>query len=326
MELFLPQTDSNETLHIDFYGGEPLLAFAQVRFAMELITAACWQRNQTVEFTLTTNGSLLTEAMLAFFNRYRFHLILSFDGTAQEICRGQGTLDLMLETVERIKHYPGIQLEINSVFTPQTITKMAESVQFMVNYDLMDITLNICATEAWDAAGFEALKLELDKLDDLLVDYAQRNGVIPVSNFRSPGTGGIFHCSAGERQMAVAPNGELWGCVLFHDYFKNRKNDPQFRDYNLGHINDASDSRQGLPMERTANYLELRQNLFRSEEHHCFLCSSLEDCCVCPVNAAYTSGEIGLISSGKCTLNRIMAMARKQFHQHLREEKIAYAC
>ena len=326
VDYFLPQTDSLETLHIDFYGGEPLLAFNQVRFAMELITAKCWQRNQMVDFTLTTNGSLLTDAMLEFFNRYRLHLILSFDGLAQDVGRKPGSLTDTLEVVRRIHSYPGIQLEINSVFTPKTISVMAESVQFMINYGLMDITLNFSGTESWESVGLDALSHELDKLCRYLRTYKQRTGVMPVSNFRGPAAGGgIFRCSAGQNQVAVSPLGQLWGCALFHDYFKNRKQDPQYEDYTLGTVYDVCVRQTGLEPRTVANYMELRQNLFCAEDNPCFLCSSLNNCSVCPVNAAYSTQSIGAISAEKCAINRIVSDAQRKFHCHCQEAETEHA-
>jgi sulfatase maturation enzyme AslB (radical SAM superfamily) len=327
VEFFLPQTDSRETLHIDFYGGEPLLAFNQVRFAMELITAKCWRRNQLVDFTLTTNGSLLTDPMLEFFNRYQFHLILSFDGLAQDFGRKPHSLTDTLETVKRIHRYPGIQLEINSVFTPKTISVMTESVQFMINYGLIDITLNFSGTDSWQSEGLDTLSRELDKLCDYLAAYKQRTGVMPVSNFRGSETGGgIFRCSAGQHQIAVSPMGEIWGCALFHDYFKQRKQDSQYEDYNLGNVYDVCVQQRGLEPRTIGNYMELRQNLFSSEDNPCFLCSSLNNCCVCPVNAAYSTQSIGLISTEKCRINRIVSAAQKRFYRHCREAETGHAC
>ena len=327
VEYFLPRTDSQETLYIDFYGGEPLLAFEQVRFAMELITAQCWQRNQMVNFTLTTNGSLLTDAMLEFFNRYRFHLILSFDGLAQEFGRMPGSLTDTLETIKRIHRYPGIELEINSVFSPKTISVMAESVQFMVNFGLMDITLNFSQTESWGPEGLDAMSRQLNTLCGYLRSFERRNGAMPVSNFRGSGTGGgVFRCSAGQNQVAISPLGELWGCALFHDYFKNRKHDPQYNDYALGNVYGVCVQENGLDPQITGNYMELRQNLFCAEDNACFLCSSLSSCQVCPVNAAYVTNGIGLIPSEKCAINRIITAARDTCRYPSKEAETGHAC
>ena len=45
---------------------------------------------------------------------------------------------------------------------------------------------------------------------------------IPVQNFRQDGNG-IFSCSAGKDRLALSQDGMIWGCYLFSDYFKDKK-------------------------------------------------------------------------------------------------------
>ena len=65
-----------ETLHIRFFGGEPLLNFTLI----QKVVAWCESSPFRFTFAVTTNGTLLTEKHLDFFRRYGFHLNVSYDG------------------------------------------------------------------------------------------------------------------------------------------------------------------------------------------------------------------------------------------------------
>lgn len=113
--------------------------------------------------------------------------------------------------------------------------------------------------------------------------------------------------------MSVTPEGKVWGCSLFHDYFKTREDDSRYRDYSFGTLTDFIANHESRYPEVLANYSDLRQDYFQVEGTFCFLCEEMEGCMVCPVNAAYSSGSIGKISCNKCRLIKIQGKARRNF-------------
>ena len=121
--------------------------------------------------------------------------------------------------------------------------------------------------------------------------------------------------------MAVTPEGQLWGCFLFHDYFKSRQDSSQYQDYSFGALTGFIADYETRYPGISANYAELRQDLFRVEDDYCFLCESVEDCVVCPVNAAYSSGSLGRISCRQCQLVKIQRNARKSFIKNSLSQK-----
>jgi sulfatase maturation enzyme AslB (radical SAM superfamily) len=317
VDFFYPFLKADKKVYITFYGGEPLLAYEQIKHATTLLQEKNKTGNKNLGFSLTTNGSLLTAEMLDFFNYCQFSLMLSFDGLAQDTGRKEETLGQMMEVMKRIQAHPGINVEINSVFTPQTLPKFSESLRFMIEQGGPDITFNLSYLEEWSSADKDTLKKELAQLVDFLVLIYKKTGKIPVKNFRAPvpGPGAkTFHCSAGREQMAVTPEGKVWGCFLFHDYFKTRKESPQYRDYAFGTLTDFIAHYQTRYPGILANYSELRQDFFQVEENFCFLCQDLGGCMVCPVNAAYSTGSLGKVSCRQCELLKIQKNAQRNFH------------
>ncbi|MCU0289103.1 MAG: radical SAM protein, partial [Acidobacteria bacterium] len=306
VDFFYPFLSNRHEVYIGFYGGEPLLAFDQIKYAVRLLLEKNKQENKKMQFTLTTNGSLINEPVLKFFDKHHFALQLSFDGLAQEKSRQRGSLPQILEIIKQVRCYPGIAFEINSVFTPQTIGDLCDSMRFIIEQGGRDITFNLSSTGDWAPGELETLKKEMERLVDYLALYYKRTGCIPVKNFRptvlKPG---ISRCGAGMDHMAVAPDGKVWGCFLFHDYFKTRENDPEYQEYSFGHLsNFTRDYKTSYPRLK-ANYSELRQDFYQVKGNGCFLCPELETCRVCPINAAYDTGSLGEISCQKCQLIKI---------------------
>lgn len=322
VDFFYPFFNSNK-IHIGFYGGEPLLAYDKIEHAVMLLLKKNKTGNKKMEFSITTNGTLLTGKMLDFFDRHNFTLVLSFDGLAQEKGRKKGTLEKMLRLMKQIQACPNIHFEINSVFSPDTITDLSESIRFIIQQQSPEITLNISSFEEWERAQLDTLEKELERLVDFLVQFYKEKDTIPVKNFRfSPGKSGkekgIFQCGGGRHRMSVTTEGKVWGCSLFHDYFKTREDHPQYRDYAFGTLTDFIANYKTRFPEVLANYSGLRQDYFqveREETDFCFLCEEMEGCMVCPVNAAYSSGSLGKISCRKCELVKLQSNARKNFRR-----------
>lgn len=332
---------------ISFYGGEPLLAFDRVRYAVEALEEK--QKNnpnpKTIEYFLTTNGSLVTPEIIEFLARCRFGLLLSFDGAAQAEGRKKGTTGHMLKIMKELQAHADIDVQVNSVFTPQTLPFLTDSLRLIIEHNGPEIVLNIDTMAEWDAHSLNKLDSELKRLCEFLLEHYKKTGTVPVTNFKSTATSvdgdtlkekrepGIFQCTAGLDRLAITPEGKLWGCYLFHDYFKVRENNKEFADYYFGSLDHFITNHHKLRSQLTSNYSQLRQDLFQvqkekiadrndeenSEENDfCFMCEHMKGCIVCPVNAAYSTESIGVISCTSCQLKKIQRKAQGRFARALK--------
>ena len=117
-----------EEVFLGFYGGEPMLEFdllkRMVLFAEEVL------KGKRLLYTITTNATLLTEEMIAFFVAHKAFLVISIDGTKsvndrnRVFANGQGsTFDAIIEKLRYIYDaYPDYfrTLSINMVVDPST--------------------------------------------------------------------------------------------------------------------------------------------------------------------------------------------------------------
>jgi sulfatase maturation enzyme AslB (radical SAM superfamily) len=312
-----------EEVDIFFYGGEPLLAFDNLKYAVSLLQENDKKGEKKLTFSITTNGSLVTDEILHFFDVHRFSIMLSFDGTIQDITRKPGTLLLTRELIRRLQggEYPGIDFIINSVFTPKTIKHLSESLRYIIELGGTDIQFRIAENQPWDEKAMVALEKELERLTDFLLFYYKEKGRIPVINFRvstgSPKKKRNLFCGAGRGRMAVTPEENLWGCYQFHDYLKDKKETNDFRTYSFGNLDDFIKNHKTIYPRIFANYAFLRQDFFFTDKQVCFLCQDLEHCRFCPVYAAYLTSFIGKIPSWKCSLKRIQSKEKERFLKNI---------
>jgi uncharacterized protein len=311
---FLPQKPT-----IRFLGGEPLLAFDNIRHTVSY----CDSKNKksknnkkTWQFNLTTNGQLLTDEILTFFNLYKFSLSLSFDGLAQNIGRKKGTFDFTYNLIEHIQKYPDITLSIYSTFSPLTISYLSNSIKLIIESGAPDITFFISITQPWEKHELDILSNELKLVTDFLASYYKSFKKIPVTNFREikkiPGI--KFACSGGKTQMAVAPDESVWGCGVFHDYLEDKQNTEDFNSYFFGHLDDFIKNYKETYPRILTNYSSLRHDCFFSGKNPCYLCDEVENCTTCPVNTAYVTSFIGKIPSYTCEVNKIYNSEIKRFN------------
>lgn len=119
-------SDGLEEVVIGFYGGEPLLKFGLIKKCVEYARKVIC--NKKVRFTITTNGTLLTESIASYFCENDFAVIISLDGNQNEHDRyrkyanGKGSFKDIIENIENIliKIPSFIEvITINAVMNPQ---------------------------------------------------------------------------------------------------------------------------------------------------------------------------------------------------------------
>jgi uncharacterized protein len=304
--------------HVSFYGGEPLLAFELIKGTVDYILRK--KLNNKIRFALTTNGILVNNEMLEFFNRHKFSLLLSFDGPAQDLCRGKGSFTKVFSVLKKILAYPDLDIDTNSVFTPETVHLLSESVEFIVGLGIKQAQLSISTISKWDRDSIIKLATELGKIKKFLVSFYKKNGFIPVDIFAGQPRKGIFGCNGGMSRMTVAADGKLWGCYLFSDYFKGKEGTKGYHKYCFGDSDYFISNQKKFYSRILANYRKLRMDYFCTPEKFCTMCDELEECHICPVDAALSGAVIGNIPDHLCRVNRVLRKVGEELRQELESE------
>ena len=299
--------------YINFTGGEPLLEFDTIQRSVNHIEKT-HPNQKKITYTLTTNGSLITDEVAAFLNDYRFSVMVSFDGLAQERGRQKGSFESTVKVLKKLQRFENIELETNSVFTVNTVGQLSESIRFIAEMGIHRIGFALSTVPAWNDDSLKRLKMQLASLREFSSDWYEKNNIIPITTFQKPEPG-IFSCSAGTDRLALAPDGNVWGCYLFAEFFKNRRDTEAYKRYCFGKLDDFIKNHQEIYPDILANHASLRMDLFATSERYCILCPDLGECGVCPIDAALATSALGKLPDWMCGMKKAFRAERERFWQ-----------
>lgn len=107
IDFFIKHSQDSETVHIYFYGGEPLLNIALIKNVVEYTELRI--NTKEVIYHITTNGSLLTEEIILFLAKYKFKVAVSLDGNkerqnwARKFANGDYTFDVVWAKIQMLQ-------------------------------------------------------------------------------------------------------------------------------------------------------------------------------------------------------------------------------
>ncbi len=257
---FLYENSTNRKhLEVDFFGGEPLLDFDVVKktisYAREKYPDKEWR------FTLTTNGSLLTEEMEKFLYDNDVSLVLSLDGGREtnDMFRifpdGRGTFDFIFPKIKMVAEH---RKESGGYYVRGTYTKktmqISKTVMDLHSLGFKYISLEPVVTKDKEInisyEDLPRLRKEYEKLAKEYVE-SQKEGEWHFFHFNVDLEAGpciqkrIHGCGAGVEYLAVSPSGEIYPCHQF-DGIKEMK---------LGDIWNGITNKELTEKFRKANFL-----------------------------------------------------------------------
>jgi sulfatase maturation enzyme AslB (radical SAM superfamily) len=240
-------------------------------------------------------------------NKNEFSVVLSFDGPVQEIHRERGSFEFLSRILNELMQQPKIDLTVNSVFTPQTIGHLSQTVSWFSKKKVPNITISFSFLESWSDESMEKANQEIKKLVPLMKMRPRKSGRVPVTNLRTEEEQGVFFCAGGKNRIALDPEGNIWGCDLFYDLYKTSKKTQIQRDYGFGKMDEFNKT---YP-EILSNYSKLTMESFASSRMDCFLCQDNQECTVCPANLRISQYSPFKIPNYICEIQRAFIRAKK---------------
>lgn len=156
IDFVMERSDSVERLNIGFYGGEPLLEFTKIRSSVEYINEKYAGRE--IDYSLTTNGTILNDEIIHFFINNDFNVMISLDGPKEMHNKnrvfenGKGSFDTIMENLRYVKeYYPEFfkKISFNTVVPPENDYKCINDF-FSANEVLEDNNLSRSTVSTWN--------------------------------------------------------------------------------------------------------------------------------------------------------------------------------
>lgn len=209
-----------------FFGGEPMLETGSIYDALDTCAVLSAETGKPVQYKMTTNGTLLTEAFLQRAKAEQIGIGLSFEGLAQDTCRrfadGQGSFAVVEEKARLLLRYLPRSHAMMTI-APQAVPQYAASVRYLYDLGFRSITATIAYGNrvTWTDEALSALETQLREIAAFYSDCH----LAGKSFFFSPFDGKIRdllsgytpfdRCHLGMRQMPVAPDGNIYACTQF---------------------------------------------------------------------------------------------------------------
>jgi len=232
LDFLILHSGTRHNLEVDFFGGEPMLNFNVVKKLLEYGRSREAETGKKFRFTLTTNGSLLTDEANQYINQHFDNVVLSLDGRQctndrmRKMHNGSGSYSQVLP---KIKAFADSRNHKN-YYVRGTFTRhnpdFAADVLHLAECGFKHISVEpvVAPQEAEYSLRKEDLPelfLEYEKLAVALVEREYTGQRVHFFHFEMDLSGGpclakrITGCGAGSEYLAVTPSGKLYPCHQF---------------------------------------------------------------------------------------------------------------
>jgi radical SAM protein with 4Fe4S-binding SPASM domain len=172
----------------------------------------------------------------------------------------------------------------------------------------------------WDQSQLMQLKEELGNLRNMLLYEYKKTGRIPLYNNKKNTERGIFVCNAGKNRFAIAPDGSIWGCSLFADYFKGKNNFEESSKYCFGDLNSFIKNHKTIYPEIQKHVSELRMDRYFTPQKKCVDCEYLNSCGACPADNLIACSDVNKISWWGCEIKKTLIENKRQFWAEIQSQ------
>jgi len=209
---------------IGFFGGEPLLEFRLLREITDLIEAHPSFDPLRVRFSLTTNGTVFSDAIASFLKAHAFEVCVSCDGPPEvqnhlrRTRTGKDTARRVEQTLIAAQQVLSSVL-VNAVYHPLTFRRLPETVDYLSGLGLRQINLDPDFSARWTREDADSLPAVYKAIADLYIAWYLNQDPHYVSVIDNKiavlirgGFSLLERCHMGRAELAITPDGGLYPC------------------------------------------------------------------------------------------------------------------
>ena len=232
IDFLVENSGSRRNLEVDFFGGEPLLNWEVVKQIVAYARSIEKEKGKNFRFTLTTNGMLVDDEVIAFSNREMHNVVLSLDGRKEVHDRfrkdyaGNGSWETIVPKFQRfVEARGGKNYYIRGTFTHAN-PDFLEDIKVMLDLGFTEFSMEpvVCAPGdpmALTEEDFPIVAEQYEKLAELMEARAKEGRPFTFYHYMIDLEDGpciykrISGCGSGTEYMAVTPWGDLFPCHQF---------------------------------------------------------------------------------------------------------------
>ena len=232
LDFLIENSGSRHNLEVDFFGGEPLMNFEVVKKLVKYAREQEKLYTKNFRFTLTTNGLLIDDDVIAFVNKEMSNVVLSLDGrkevhdSLRKTISGQGSYDIIIPKFKKlVEARGGKNYYIRGTFTHNNIDFLKD-ILHMADLGFTELSMEpvVCAPNepyALTEEDLPILKEQYELLAKEMIKRDSENRGFTFYHYMLDLTHGpciykrISGCGSGTEYLAVTPWGDLYPCHQF---------------------------------------------------------------------------------------------------------------
>jgi uncharacterized protein len=235
VDFLLKQSEGRRSVHITFFGGETLMNFPLLKQVVAYANERAAEQERSIDFSLTTNATLLTPAIVEFLSENRIGVTVSMDGPKEMhdhlrvFSNGKGSYDIIEPKVRAL-----IQNHRTRPITARvTLTAGVSDVIRIFRHLKQDlgfhevgfapVTTSPNQLYAISNTGMDSVLDQFHTLADEYLEHALRGESHGFSNVSDTlaelhqGVNKSHPCGAGIGLLGVGPSGDIAPCHRFVD-------------------------------------------------------------------------------------------------------------
>jgi uncharacterized protein len=207
-------------MQITFFGGEPLLNKPVMRKVIAYSQELGEQHGKTVRYSLTTNGTLLDDEVIAYIKRHNFGLMISVDGPPEvhndmrPMADGRDSFDTIARNVKALMRRRRL-VTVRCTLSNRHLN-MYDIVTFLEDFGFTRIAPSTCQGKAHRLGEYdvgpehkEALEAEQDRLLDRWLGQVKRGETLRYD----PYSGAVRGMIGGRKRPPMLRCGICRGCT-----------------------------------------------------------------------------------------------------------------
>jgi uncharacterized protein len=278
VDLLIRESASRPSVHVTFFGGETLLNFGLMKATVAYAKRKCAEAGKKVEFSLTTNATLLTEEIVDFMSEHQIGVTVSIDGDQELNDRmrvfhdGRGSYNVIVPRIQMLlkRH------RTNSIGARVTLSSDVAQVRRIYQHLTQEVGFNAVGFSPATANPNRLYSIGIQKMNSVLGgfeelaweyrDYAlagKQHGFTNANDTLKDLHSGIskaYPCGAGLGLLGVGTAGDLSLCHRFVDSPVGK----------MGHVTEG-----GVDHSARTNFLSTHH---LGERHDCATCWSRPTC------------------------------------------------
>lgn len=224
LKMLMEKAQAGSLFQINFLGGEPLLYADGIRVIAEVARTLADRMNIRVQFSMVTNGTLLTESNIALINDLQAAVTVSIDGDAtvndqrRPSLSGKGVTEKVVAGIQRLvaQRTDLVRVGVSGVFGPDHLA-LQEAWQFYcrLGVDFYDFSFDHEKGSEADSQTFAAKLNQIARQAYFQGGEAELRKIVIFDKYfdrLDRQTRITNHCGAGSSYVAVDAKNQVAAC------------------------------------------------------------------------------------------------------------------